>query len=102
MFEEQLEEMEISDATPNLDTDTTVRLLVPTPFLKTALFDGSTGVHYLMVVCWAHEAGMPFCLATKQQQDPVDCYPSCINRHLGVKECGKYWENLKPISLITL
>lgn len=94
-FEVQLEGMETSYATPNLDTDTAVRLLVRTSF--------AWKLHYLVVVCcWAHEAGMPFCLATKHQQDPADYYPSYVNKHLGATGCGKYWENLKPISLITL
>ena len=41
--EMQLEGMETSDSTPNLDTGTAVRLLVPTSFAsKTALFGGRT------------------------------------------------------------
>lgn len=78
VFEVQLEGMETSEATPNLDTDTAVRLLEPTSF--------PWKLHFLVAVhCWTHEASMPFCLATKNQQDPADYYLSCINKCLGWK-----------------
>lgn len=86
--------METWGATPNLDTATAVSPLVPTSF--------AWKLQYLVVVHhWAREAGAPLWSGTKHQQDPADYYPSCVNKHLSVQGRGKYWENFRPMYLMT-